>query len=477
MVAQYMALPPEVNATRIEGPGEGSVLAAGTAMGALGTALAAATATVESSVSTLAAVGWQGPSGVAAAASFQPHVAWMTETATQCAMISAKHAAFGEAYRAANLAIPKIGLVTANQTEHGVLQATNFMGINTAPIATNRTTYGTYWTEAGAAMGTYQAVGAVESAPLPAAPPPPITSANGLDLAAMGLSMGVQLGAGLAQNAMTGATSGLDALTGAASSGTTAAVGPTTSALSQATGANPATGQGAAQSGGTPGTPAAKPAGADGQQLTSLLTQMPQSAAGSLQSLGSAPAQGGSQIVSGPAQAVMGPLQNLMTSGGTGLGGSGTPISGSGLNPMAGMYGPGMLGGAPGGGGDGGRLASQSAGLMRSAGVGGGGYTMPGGWRSTADSVGISAAPASGLGSGRAVAGGADLRGATGGTGYGSSSPGGMFAPPMAGGGYGRRSGGVRNSAAELSWEEDPFGAEEDTDLPMMLASPTERGI
>lgn len=475
MVAQYMALPPEVNAARIEGPGEGSVLAAGAAMGAVGTAMASATATVQSSITALAAVGWTGPSGATAAAAFEPHVAWMTETATKCGLIATKHASFGEAYRIANLAIPKLPVVTENQTEHGVLQATNFLGINTAPIAANRATYATYWSEAGTAMSTYEAVGAMEAAPLPAEPPPPITSATGVDLVSMGLSMGVQLGAGLAQNAMTGATSGLDAIGGATSGATSAAITPA-STLAQTSGMSPTSGQGTAQPGAAPGTPAAKPAGADGQQLTSLLSQMPQAAASPAQSLASAPAQGGSQVVSGPAQAVMGPLQSLMTNSGTGLGGSGTPISGTGLNPLTGMYGPGMLGGAPGGGDGGGRLASQSTGLMRSAAVGGGGYSMPSGWRSTADSVGISAAPASGLGSGRAVAGGADLRGTGGGTGYGSSSPGGMFAPPMTGSGYGRRS-GVRNSAAALSWEEDPFGAEEDTDLPMVLAPPTERGI
>jgi hypothetical protein len=128
------------------------------------------------------------------------------------------------------------------------------------------------------------------------------------------------------------------------------------------------------------------------------------------------------------------------------------------------------IGGVPGmgTGGDAKRSVARSAGLMRSAGVGGGGFAMPGGWRTTASSLGIDASTASAAGSGRAVAGGADLR--PGAAGMGAP---GMFAPTPA---SRRRGTNLRNSAA-LSWEEDPFGAEEPADLPMMLAAaPGERG-
>ncbi len=137
MPGEYVALTPDINALRIEGPGEGSMLAGGAAMTALGGQIAAAAATVGSSISMLAAAGWTGPSGLSRGASFAPNVTWMGEHAAKCAAIGAKHVAFAESYRTANLMIPKVPVVAENQAEHMTLQATNFLGINGLPIATN----------------------------------------------------------------------------------------------------------------------------------------------------------------------------------------------------------------------------------------------------------------------------------------------------------------------------------------------------
>ena len=67
------------------------------------------------------------------------------------------------------------------------------------------------------------------------------------------------------------------------------------------------------------------------------------------------------------------------------------------------------------------------------------------------------------------MAGGADLRSGAVGGGMGP-----MMAP-MSAMGAGRGQGG--RASAPLSWEEDPFGAEEEDDLPMVLSSAGERGI
>ncbi len=429
------------------------MLASGAAMNALGAAMAATAGAVSGAVSTLAAAGWTGPSGASTAASFAPNVGWMSAQAAKMAAIGATQIAFAEAYRAANVMIPKVPVVAENQTEHGVLQATNFLGINGGAIAANRTAYAGMWTAAGTAMNTYEAVGMAESTPIPVEPPTPITS-RGVGMITAGASTGAQLGVGLAQGAMNAATSGLSTLTGA---GTTAA--SAAPAAAQAAG-TPATG-GPMGTGGQPPAATAK-SGAEGQQLTSLLGQLPQAAGQLPQALGSAPSAA-TQAFSGPGQAVMGPLQSLMTAGGSGMGAP----AGTGVSGLSGMY-PGSLASAANDAG--GRSPSKSAGLTRSAGIGGGsgGFAMPGGWRTSADTLGIGAAPASGIGSGRAVAGGADLRTSAAGGGMGP-----MMAPmsPMAGG---RRS-NFRDSAP-LSWEEDPFGAEEDDDLPMTLSASGERG-
>lgn len=445
MPGQYMALPPDINAARIEGPGEASILASGVAMNALGAAVTAAAATVTSSVATLAAAGWTGPTGVSTAASFAPNIGWMAEQAVKCEAIGAKQITFAQAYRTANLMIPKVPVVAENQTEHGVLQATNFLGINTASIAANRATYQSYWTAAGVAMNSFETVGTVQAAPIPAEPPPPITS-MGVGMLAAGVSTGVSAGVGVAQAAMSAATGGLGAMTGMGTAAASA-LGPAAAKAAGTTGAgSPAGSPGAGKAAGTPG-------GTEAQQLTSLLGQSPQALSQLPQALGSAPSAA-TQAFSGPGQAVMGPLQSLMSAGGSGLG---APTTG--VNGVGGMY-PGSMGGAVEAGS---RSAANSAGLTRSAGIGGGGgFAMPSGWRSTADTLGIGAAPAAGLGSGRPVGGGADLRGMAGG---GGMSP--MMAPMSPSAGYGR---GTRAHAA-LSVEEDPFGADEIGDLPMTLTS------
>lgn len=457
MAGQYGAMPPEVNAAMIEGVGAGSLLAAGTAMGALGAALAASAAVVSTTVTTLAGAGWAGPSGTAVAASFVPNVGWMSELAAQCATIGAKHAAFAAAYQAANATIPKVPVVVENQAEHVTLQATNFLGINTASIAANRALYQTYWDVAAGAMQGYEAVGAVESAPLPAAPPPPITSGVGIELAATGVSMGVELGVGLASGAMNAASAGLSSMGMATGAAAAAPAGLT--ALGNSGGSAPGGPRGFV---GLPGPPTAASTPSDGGQLNPLLSQLPQAASALPQMMSSNPTQGVSSAFSGPLQSAMGPLQSLMSgNGAAGLGGA-NPFSGSGLNGLGNMAGIGLPTSNGGNGGDGERSAARSAGLMRSAALGGGGYTMPGGWRTTAASVGIGASAADPVGSGRAVGGGADLRGSAAGA---AGSPG-MYGPISAG----RGSSSGRAKAA-LSWEEDPFGAEEPAELPMVLAA------
>jgi PPE-repeat protein len=454
---QYMALPPDVNAARILGPGPGSMLAAHAAAHGLGVALHAAAANVSSAVATLNSVGWTGPSGISTAASFAPHVAVMHENAAISQAMALKILAQAEAYQAAYLAIPPLAAVTENQTEHMTLQATNIMGINAMPIAINRGVYSGMWTDAGTAMNTYDALGSAASTPLPATPPPPITAGMAVGLATTGASMGLQIGTGVMQGAMNAAETGLSTFSGVASGAAS-----TAPAVAQAMGSNTGTTAGGT---GQPANPAmAAKAGDPAQQLTPLLAQGAQAAGQIPQALGSAP----SALTSageGPVQAIMGPLQGMMT-GGSGLGG--TPASAGGLNGLSGLSGM-YPGGLPASGAEsGGRSASKSVGLMRSAGIGGGsGYSMPSGWRTTSDTLGIGARPASGVGSGSPVAGGADLRSGAGGAGMGP-----MLGPAGTGAGRGR---GTRSSSA-LSWEEDPFGADEDDDLPMVLTTPGERG-
>ncbi len=454
-----MALPPEVNAARLIGPDPlGTTLhAAAAALDGLGAAMDATFANVTAAVQALAAAGWTGPSGVSTAASFLPHVAVALENRVTFGARAEAHRVFAEAHRAAQVATPTLPHVLENQAEHMTLQATNIMGINAMPIAVNRGIYSGMWTDAGTAMNTYDAVGSVASTPVPAAPPPPITTGMAVGLATSGVSMGLQVGTGVMQGAMNAAETGLGTFSGVASG----AAG-TAPVAAQAMGSNTGTTGGGT---GPPANPAlAANANDPAQQLTPLLAQGAQAAGQIPQALGSAPSAL-SSVGEGPVQAIMGPLQGMMT-GGSGLGG--TPASAGGLNGLSGLSGmyPGGLGTS--GAESGGRSASKSIGLLRSAGIGGGsGYSMPSGWRTTSDTLGIGASPASGVGSGSPVAGGADLR---------SSAGSGGMGPMLGPAGTGATRGRDARSSSALSWEEDPFGADEDDDLPMVLTTPGERG-
>ncbi|QZA20062.1 PPE family protein [Mycobacterium malmoense] len=175
----FGALPPEINSGRMYvGAGSGPLLAAAAAWDDLAGELQSTAASYGSTIQTLAAGPWTGPSSIAMAAAAAPYVAWINVTGAQAEQAATQAKVAAGAYETAFAATVPPPVIAANRALLMALIATNFLGQNTPVIAATEAQYMEMWAQDAAAMYTYAASSATASALTPFSEPPQTTNAT-----------------------------------------------------------------------------------------------------------------------------------------------------------------------------------------------------------------------------------------------------------------------------------------------------------
>lgn len=154
----WEAFPPEVNTGRLMvGAGPAPMLQAAAGWEAMAILLETQADELAGALANLTAV-WSGAASERAVQATMPMVVWLRTTAAQAQKRALQASAQASAYSVALAATPPIPEIEQNHVTNAVLNATNFLGINTVPIALNETDYLVrMWQQAAGAMTAYQA--------------------------------------------------------------------------------------------------------------------------------------------------------------------------------------------------------------------------------------------------------------------------------------------------------------------------------
>lgn len=154
----YGALPPEVNTARLmAGAGIEPMYQAAAGWETLAISLETQAEELAGSLAALQG-SWQGAGSERAVQASTPMVVWLRTTALQAQKRAMQAIAQATAYTTAMVTTPPLPEIEMNHVTNATLNATNFLGVNTAPIAVNETDYFVrMWNQAAGAMAGYQA--------------------------------------------------------------------------------------------------------------------------------------------------------------------------------------------------------------------------------------------------------------------------------------------------------------------------------
>lgn len=154
----WTALPPEVNTGRLmAGAGPAPMVQAAAGWEALALLLETQADELAASLANLSSV-WTGAASERAVAATMPMVIWLRTTSAQAMKRALQATNQANSYSLALATTPPIPEIEQNHVTHAVLEATNFLGVNTVPIGVNEFDYFVrMWNQAAGAMDLYQA--------------------------------------------------------------------------------------------------------------------------------------------------------------------------------------------------------------------------------------------------------------------------------------------------------------------------------
>lgn len=176
----WHAVPPEVHSTLLNvGGTPAGITAAGASWTDLAAQYAAAIAELEGILSYIQA-SYQGPSAQQFVAAHQPMLIWLADLVTKASGAATAHTAIAAAYGSAVATMPTMPELIENHVTHGVLEATNFFGVNAVPIGMNEADYVRMWIQAGDVMGAWDGASTAGVDTIVETPPSPITLIPGV---------------------------------------------------------------------------------------------------------------------------------------------------------------------------------------------------------------------------------------------------------------------------------------------------------
>jgi PPE-repeat protein len=215
----YAAIPPDVtSALMYMGAGAGPLMAAATAYNNLAAEASSAATQWQSIMTTLTSEVWTGAGSMAAAASAESIVSWLTTTAASLEHAGVQATASAAAYEAAFAGVIPPPVIAENRARLLALQATNFLGINTPAIMATEAQYEAMWVQDATTMYVYDATSSSTGVLQPISPEtqstnpgaPGIQAAANAKAATSPATQGLSNGLSGITNQLLGSSSGSD---------------------------------------------------------------------------------------------------------------------------------------------------------------------------------------------------------------------------------------------------------------------------